>query len=296
MKISTFNKSLYMVGVLFALGLIALNSTPASSESNLNGKFLPSINDYRHPSKAFSDSSLCTYFFGFNTAKAPFDRLKVRQAFIAAIDREVIADYLGDNTAPAMTFTPPGVFGHVDGFSENVGIPFNVNQAKQWLSDAGYPDGQGFPYTHIEFAGETTYKNEMIAPQVVQGDLYKNLNIDTELVINELGDFLYRLQNDPPEVWHIYWCDEQIKTQDAYYFLNDAIDELKVALGNWDNAAYESLISQAAGTSDLNLRKSLYKQAEEILVETEAVVWPIHYSGVLSPEYDHFVFLPVVLK
>jgi oligopeptide transport system substrate-binding protein len=239
---------------------------------------------------------LCTYFFGFNTAKAPYDRLKVRKAFIAAIDRQVIADYLGDNTAPAMTFTPPGVFGHVDGFSESVGIPFNINQAQQWLSDAGYPDGQGFPYTSIEFAEATTYKNEMIAPQTVQNDLYNNLNIESELVVNELGEFLYRLQNDPPDVWHTYWCDEQIKTQDANHFLNEAIEELRVALGNWDNTTYDSLISQAAGTSDPNLRKSLYKQAEEILVETDAVIWPIHYSGVLFPQYEHLVFLPVVIK
>lgn len=296
MKDSTFNKLLSLAGIIFALGLIALNSTPASSKSNLTGIVFPSTIDYGYHSKAFSDSTLCTYFFGFNTAKAPFDRLNVRKAFIAAIDRQVIAGYLGDNTAPAMTFTPPGVFGYVDGFSESVGIPFNVNQAKQWLSDAGYPDGQGFPYTYIEFAGETTYKNELIAPQVVQGDLYKNLNIETELVINELGDFLFRLQNDPPQVWHIYWCTEQIGIQDAYYFLNDAIDELRIALGNWDNPTYDNLISQAAGTSDLNLRKSLYKQAEEILVETDAVIWPIHYSGILSTQYDHFVFLPVVLK
>lgn len=292
-KKSSLNKILLQLGIVFALGLVAFDSTSVLSKSNLNGTFLASTNNFRYQSSIFSEASLCTYFFGFNTAKTPFDQLEVRKAFIAAIDRKAIVDYLGDDTAPAMTFTPPGVFGYIDGFSEDIGIAYNINQARQWLSDAGYPNGQGFPYTYIEFASATTYKNNMVVPQMVQTDLYQNLSVETGLLVDELGEFLYRLQNDPPEVWHIYWCNEQ---GDAYYFLNDAIDELRVALGNWDNNVYESLISQAAGTSDPNQRKSLYKQAEEILVETDAVIWPVHYSGVSSPQYDHFVFLPVVLK
>lgn len=293
MSKSILNKILPLFEIIFAFGLVSFDSTSALSESNLNGSFLASIDDSRYQPSSISVASLCTYFFGFNTAKTPFDQLEVRKAFIASIDREEIVDYLDDDTAPAMTFTPPGVFGHIDGFSEDVGIAFNINQARQWLSDVGYPNGQGFPYTHVEFASATTYKNEMVVPQMVQSDLYQNLNVQTELVVNELGEFLYRLQNDPPEVWHIYWCNDQ---GDAYYFLNDAIDELRFALGNWENSAYENLISQAAGTSDPELSKSLYKQAEEILVETDAVIWPMHYSGVSLPQYDHFVFLPVVLK
>jgi oligopeptide transport system substrate-binding protein len=293
MSKSILNKIFPLFGIIFAFGLVSFDSISVLSDSNMNGSFLASIDDSRYQPSSISVASLCTYFFGFNTAKAPFDQLEVRKAFIAAIDREEIIDYLGDDTAPAMTFTPPGVFGYVDGFSEGIGIPYNVNQSRQWLSDAGYPNGQGFPYTYIEFASATTYNNKMIVPQMVQTDLYKNLSIETELVVDELGEFLYRLQNDPPEVWHIYWCNEQ---GDAYYFLNDAIDELRFALGNWENVAYESLINQAAGTSDPDLSKSLYKQAEEILVETDAVIWPVHYSGVSLSQYDHFVFFPVVLR
>jgi hypothetical protein len=48
---------------------------------------------------------------------------------------------------------------------------------------------------------------------------------------------------------------------------------------NWDNPTFESVTAQAAAEQDPDSRKALYKQAEEILVETDAVIIPIYYSG-----------------
>ena len=60
-----------------------------------------------------------------------------------------------------------------------------------------------------------------------------------------------------------------------------------VYYGGWSNAAYDSLLNLAAQTSDPDTRESLYKQVEEILVETDAIMLPIYYyaNGAATKPY-----------
>ena len=225
---------------------------------------------------------LCTYYYGFNTAKAPFDEALVRKAFSAAVDRQgVIDNVLEYAHQPALTFTSPGIFGHVDGYAEGVGIPLNTAQAQQWLADAGYPNGQGLPSITLMY--NTSAGHQAIAEYVRQNWI-DNLGVTVVLSDTNWNDYLDLLQTDPPQVWRLGWCNDDY---DAYDFLHDAVIPRSVSYGNWSNATYNSLLSQAAQTADLNTRKSLYKQAEEILVETDAVMLPIYYlaNGVATKPY-----------
>ncbi|NJL25017.1 MAG: hypothetical protein HC902_07475 [Calothrix sp. SM1_5_4] len=45
-------------------------------------------------------SALATYYYGFNTRKPPFDNVKVRKAFVHALDRKQITDLLSAGHAP----------------------------------------------------------------------------------------------------------------------------------------------------------------------------------------------------
>ena len=68
---------------------------------------------------------------------------------------------------------------------------------------------------------------------------------------------------------------------DAYNFLHDGLE--RSAHGNWNNATYNTLLSQAVLQTDPDARKALYKQAEEILVGTDAVMIPLYYyEGVVA--------------
>lgn len=224
----------------------------------------------------------CTHYYGFNTAKAPFDEALVRKAFIAAVDRQgVIDNVLEYAQQPALTFTSPGIFGHVDGYAEGVGIPLNPAQAQQWLADAGHPNGQGLPSITLMY--NTSTGLQAIAEYVRQNWI-DNLGVTVVLSDTNWSDYLDLLQTDPPQVWRLGWCNDYY---DAYNFLHDAVIPRSVSYGNWSNATYNSLLSQAAQTADLNTRKSLYKQAEEILVETDAVMLPIYYfaNGVATKPY-----------
>jgi len=222
----------------------------------------------------------CTYYYGFSTSQPPFDNPLVRKAFAAAMDRRgLIANVTGGLQQPALTYTPPGIFGHVDGYAEGVGHPFNPGQARQWLADAGYPNGQGLP--PITLWHSVSDGQKAIAEYVIQR-WQDVLGVTVERRDMSWRDYLSFIRNGEAQVWPLGWCSDY---NDAYNFLHDGISDIRS--GGWTNATYDNLLAQATATSDPAARKALYKQAEEILVESDAVMIPIYYygEGVLTRPY-----------
>jgi oligopeptide transport system substrate-binding protein len=212
----------------------------------------------------------CTYYYGFSVSQAPFNNPLVRKAFAAATDREGLVNTLfGGVQRPALTFTPPGVFGHVDGYAEGVGIPYNPTQARQWLAQAGYPNGQGLPPVTLWF--NTSPGHQAIA-EYIRNSWYTTLGVSVTLQSLSWSDYLSQLPNGQFQIWRLGWCMDY---PDANNFLNDGVH--RPNFGNWHNATYESLLDQAAREQNPDTRKALYKQAEEILVETDAVMLPLYY-------------------
>jgi peptide/nickel transport system substrate-binding protein len=77
--------------------------------------------------------------FYINMTRAPFDDIRVRRAFMHAIDRKAIKEtmYPGGLARVASSCVPPGYFGHIPmTFPEH-----DPEKAKKLLADAGHPNG-----------------------------------------------------------------------------------------------------------------------------------------------------------
>jgi peptide/nickel transport system substrate-binding protein len=77
--------------------------------------------------------------FYINMTKAPFDDIRVRRAFMHAIDRKAIKEtmYPGGLARVASSCIPPGYFGHIPmEFPE-----YDPEKAKKLLAEAGHPNG-----------------------------------------------------------------------------------------------------------------------------------------------------------
>lgn len=85
-------------------------------------------------------------FYSFNTARPPFDDVRVREALAIVIDRDRICeDQMGGATEPARKFLPETADNaHVDGKQAPV-LEKNVARAQSLLAAAGFPQGKGFP-------------------------------------------------------------------------------------------------------------------------------------------------------
>ena len=92
------------------------------------------------------------------------------------------------------------------------------------------------------------------------------------------------------QVWRLGWCPDYL---DAYSLLRDGVNFARGGYGGWNNLTYEGLLDQAARTADPDARKALYKQAEEILVETDAVMLPLYFyaSAIATKPYLERTFL-----
>ncbi|MCP4691452.1 MAG: peptide ABC transporter substrate-binding protein, partial [Desulfobacterales bacterium] len=241
---------------------------PISSEK------LPWIKKVRELKREYaSKPRLCTYYYGFNNEKPPTDNYLVRRAVSAAIDREVIVDYVTrGGEEPAYTFTRPPIFGSVDP-SENIGIRFDPPMARKWLAQAGYPDGENFPgLTLVHNPGELHAK----IARAIRKQLKNYLNITVAVKELTWGQFAEISEaNFDVNMFRYGWCADY---PDANNWLMEQMHPTKSPnLIRWKNESFSDLVEKGGLTTDVFTRKRLYKKAERILCEEEAAIAPIYY-------------------
>lgn len=78
-------------------------------------------------------------FIEFNTAKAPFDNVKVRQAIAYAVDKDAMLLGVNDNIGTKIDSV---VLKDALGYTDKIATyEYNLEKAKALLAEAGYPDG-----------------------------------------------------------------------------------------------------------------------------------------------------------
>jgi len=216
---------------------------------------------------------LCTYRYGLNAAKPPLDNILVRKALASSVDRQALIDYvLKGNQRPAQTWTCPGIFGYVDGVTEGIGYPYDPEAAQGYLAAAGYPGGAGFPEVTIMI--NTSQGHQKIAEFIAQG--WKDtLGIKVNVTNQEWGVYLNTCATDAPQVFRMGWCADY---PDANNFLNDVFHS---GSGNnyekYASAQFDSLVEQAAVSTDPAERLALYREAEVLVCQTDVAFIPIYF-------------------
>ncbi|MEM4724130.1 MAG: peptide ABC transporter substrate-binding protein [Candidatus Hadarchaeum sp.] len=219
---------------------------------------------------------LCTYYYGFNTTKPPFDNPKVRQAFSYAMDRQKLIDtVLKGEQKPAKTFACPGIFGSPATDPKFEGITFNPEKARALLAEAGYPEGKGLPEITLMF--NTSAGHQKIA-EFFQANWKEVLGVEVKLANQEWKVYLKTVTEDAPQIWRLGWCADYA---DENNWVLEVFHPTKGANNpKWsgpDADEFARLTEQAAAESDPKKRAELYFQAEKILCVDSAVIAPIYY-------------------
>ena len=218
--------------------------------------------------------------------QAPFDDVRVRRAFGMAFDRDRYAEIYGGTWTPATVFTPP-VVNVLSGYEPPEGFPFDPDQARALLAEAGYPDGQGLP--EIIFyhpAGETDAELERVQAvlQIFADNLGVAITLDNSLTQDQINELI--AESGGLQFGIMWW---QTVT-DTPFLLSDVFrpdSPYMNGIFNWspdlepiggdpgaDAATFADLVSRADVELDAATRNDLYRQAEE-LVLNNAVYVPI---------------------
>lgn len=119
-------------------------------------------------------------FYEFNLDRAPLNDARVRSAMSIAISRERLIDAeMGGAARPALRLTP------FDDVAEAVALTEDSQRARSLLSEAGFPNGAGFPRLRL-----VVVRNDLqqrIA-QAAARMWRQELNIDVEVVVRDRSE------------------------------------------------------------------------------------------------------------
>lgn len=217
-----------------------------------------------------------TYYYLFNTTKAPFNDKRVRKALTFAIDRKSIVENITKGEQKiALAFVPYGIqdatsdkdFRDVGGefFTDN-----NIEEAKALIEEAGYPDGKGFPEFQLLY--NTSEAHKSIA-EAIQQMWKKNLGIQCKLINQEWKVYLDNRSKLQYDVARAGWIGDY---PDPTTFLDMFMSKSGNNDTGWKNPQYDDLIAKAKNAKDDWLRMTFLHQAEELIME-EMPIAPIYF-------------------
>lgn len=223
-----------------------------------------------HPDQIRLDDWLGTYFYEFNTTKAPFDDARVRKAFSMALDRYKIVNYVCKAGEPAaFSLTPP----NTAGYTARAKVKFDPERARELMAEAGYPNGEGFPKVELLY---NTHKAHMAIAEVVQQLWKETLNVDISLLNMEWKTYLAMKNDHKFDVARASWIGDYI---DPSTFLEMYISDGGNNDAGWSNPAYDEWLAKAGKEMDLEQRNEYFQKAEEILMEEVPIVPIYHYRN-----------------
>lgn len=217
---------------------------------------------------------LGSYYYSFNTQKAPFDNPLVRKAFSMAVDREkLVNNVIKGGKEPAYAWVPPGLTNPItkQDFRREGGnlVEYNPQKARELLSEAGYPNGEGLPPITILY--NTNEMHKAVA-EVIQAMWKENLNVNVELLNQESKVYLDARNTGNFQVARASWIGDYA---DPMTFMDVYLDENND--GQYHNPLYNDLVRKAQNTNNQEIRMQAMHEAEKILMD-DAVVLPIYYT------------------
>jgi len=232
---------------------------------------------------------LGTYYFVFNTRKAPFNDARVREALALVIDREFLAeDIWGGTMIPAYSLVPPGI-GNYGAPAEMAGKALSPiereDRAKALLKEAGY--GPGLKPLTIEIRYNTSENHK--ATSVAMADMWKPLNIEARLVNSDLKSHYALLREKGDfDIARAGWIADYSDPQN-FLFLAQS-DNKGLNYASYANPAYDALMQSAAKEQDLGRRAAILRQAEVLFLKDMPFI-PLMFYGsktLISPKIAGF--------
>jgi len=292
------------------LEIVYIESPEAELAAYMNGDVdvsdnvsMEALSKYQGTPEFFATSRIGTNYYDINCSKKPYDDARVRKALSMSIDREVLIKNIIQGTyKPALALVPYGIpYSPQPGkeYRDVVGDLFeeNVEEAKKLLSDAGFPDGKGFPTLNLITFNKQTNKD---VAQAIQGMWQQNLGITVEITTFESKVYWDELDLGNFDVAYDGWTGDYpdpMTNLDLYMLENTADDNRWVG----EKAEkYDALMFANMALEDNVQRYKNFEEAEKILMDEMPII-PLYYyndeylakpyvTGVMKSYIGHTIF------
>ncbi|EQC1053443.1 TPA: peptide ABC transporter substrate-binding protein [Providencia rettgeri] len=223
------------------------------------------------PNEVFTPDQLGTYYYAFNTQRAPTNDVRVRKALSMAIDRQLIANkVLGTGEKPANYFTPDVT----DGFKPEKGLYNSYSQkeldqqAKVLLQQAGFGPNHPLELTLLYNSSENHQKIAIAIASMWK----KKLGAEVKLVNQEWKTYIDSRNTGNFDVIRASWIGD---FNEPSTFLSLLTSQHSGNIPKFNNPIYDEVIASASIETNAQLRNRYYNNAEAIIAK-EAPIAPIY--------------------
>lgn len=243
-----------------------------------------------------SVNSLSIQYYSFLHQSDVFKDKKVRQAFNYAIDRKTICEFVlqGEGEPADYGFIPP--FPGYSAYQNVKGFKYDVAKAKKLMSEAGYPNGRGFPEVTLQLnSGGSTNK---VVAEAIQNMLRENLGITVKLEILPFPEHVNRFEHGRSMFWRTAWIADYPDPENFLSMFESSGVPTDINarsfpnVSRYVNPAYDSLLKTAAMEIEEEKRNQMYGQLDQMLID-DAVVMPIYYDNFIRLLQKNVRNLPI---
>jgi len=206
----------------------------------------------------------------FVTNLPPFDNPDIRRAFVLATDREKLAREIKNQLPATGGYIPPGLPGH----SPGIGLPYDPQEARRIMANAGYPQGHGFPSVGLLLGLVGLDKGDNLVFTHLQEMWKENLGITIRKCWSDSPEIEFEDRND----FNFFFIGWLADYPDPASFLqtNFLIDQ-----SHWHNQFFNDMVEAGRHTLDQGKRMDLYRRADRVLME-EAAILPLFYGSIFE--------------
>ncbi len=219
-----------------------------------------------------------TYYMGFNMLDDTVggysqDKQALRKAIAEALDYdEYISIFANGRGIEARGPVPPGITGHISPDS----TPPNLEQAKQWVSDAGMQNKTIYldtPATGPESKARLQWFKKRLAL------------IDLNLVVRatDYNRFQEKIQKGKAQLYEWGWNADYPDPENFFFLLyskNGKVEHGGANSSNYANPEFDALFEQMKTMPDSPKRMELINQMLEVLKKDQPWVWGWHLVSV----------------
>lgn len=225
-----------------------------------------------------------------NNDAIPFDDVRVRQALSYAVDKQEIMDLVssGKGTPIASSMFP--AFGKYYMEELNDVYTYDLEKAKELLTEAGFPDGFSFTITV-----PSNYSQHIDTAQVLV-EQFKKINVTADIELIEWDSWLSDVYSNRQYEATVVGVDASSMTARA--LLERFNSKASNNFVNFKNTAYDIAFQQANTSMDDAVRTECYKKCEEILTKEAANVYiqDLAEIVVIRDTYAGYEFYPLYVQ
>jgi oligopeptide transport system substrate-binding protein len=214
---------------------------------------------------------LGTYYFLLNTTRPPVDDVRVRKALSMAVDRDKLnKTVLKGANVSAYSITPPDTLGY---YPPRL-FGYDVEQARELLAAAGYPNGEGWPGLELTYNTSEDHRKIAVALQQMWKDA---LNIEVTLANQEWKVYLDSVTQMNFDIARRGWIGDYVDP-------NNFLDLFLTGGGNnntgFADPRYDDMIlRQAPQAATKEERFAIFHEAETMLMEQMPIIPIFTYTS-----------------